>query len=53
MQASLGIFSFEDFFQGTDPETPLFVNMGGGIGQYALSLREKFPTLRGRIIVQE
>lgn len=37
----------------TDPERPLYVNIGGGIGHQCAQFREKFPDLPGRVILQD
>ena len=37
----------------TDPERPLYVNVGGGIGHQCAQFREKFPDLPGRVILQD
>ena len=34
-------------------DTPLFVDLGGGLGHQCLALRERFPELGGRVILQE
>ncbi|KAJ5106317.1 hypothetical protein N7456_002992 [Penicillium angulare] len=38
---------------GLSPERALFVDVGGGFGQQAISFREKYPELEGRVIVQD
>lgn len=37
----------------TDAATPLFVDVGGAMGQQCISFRQKHPDLRGRIILQD
>ncbi len=34
-------------------DTPLFVDLGGGLGHQCIALRERFPELSGRVILQE
>lgn len=38
---------------GLEPEQVFFVDVGGGIGHQSIALREKFPGLENRIIVQD
>lgn len=49
----LDVFPFEDYSQNIVPKTPLFVDVGGGVGHQCISLRAKFPHLPGRIILQD
>ncbi|GAB1314336.1 hypothetical protein MFIFM68171_04546 [Madurella fahalii] len=37
----------------SDPERPLFVNVGGGIGHQCAQFREKYPDIPGRVILQD
>ncbi|KAI1089141.1 O-methyl transferase B [Rostrohypoxylon terebratum] len=37
----------------TDPERPLYVNVGGGIGHQCAQFKEKYPDLPGRIILED
>ncbi|KAI1377949.1 O-methyl transferase B [Hypoxylon crocopeplum] len=37
----------------TDPERPLYVNIGGGIGHQCAQFREKYPDIPGRVILQD
>ena len=39
--------------QGLDPERPLLVDVGGGLGHDLLELRTKHPELSGRLILQD
>lgn len=36
-----------------DPETPVFVDVGGGIGSQCAILKAKLPNLPGRVILQD
>lgn len=36
-----------------DAETPVFVDVGGGIGSQCAILKEKLPNLPGRVILQD
>ena len=51
----LDVFSFEEelFSRISDPTTPVFVDVGGGIGHQCAALLSKFPQLKGRIILQD
>lgn len=35
------------------PETPIFVDVGGGNGQQCDALYKRYPTLKGRIVLQD
>lgn len=35
------------------PGQPLFVDVGGGFGHQSVAFRERYPTLSGRVVVQE
>ncbi|KAI1206245.1 O-methyl transferase B [Annulohypoxylon truncatum] len=37
----------------TDPQRPLYVNIGGGIGHQCAQFREKYPDMPGRVILQD
>ena len=50
----LDVFPFEQqLCHGLTPEKALFVDVGGGIGHQCLALKTKFPTVQGRIILQD
>ena len=36
-----------------DPARPLFVDIGGGIGHQAAEFKEKYPTLPGKVVLQD
>lgn len=42
-----------DLFNGTTAETPVFVDIGGGVGHQCALLRKKLPDLTGRVILQD
>ncbi|KAF2162455.1 hypothetical protein M409DRAFT_27079 [Zasmidium cellare ATCC 36951] len=46
-------FPFEKLFEGSTGEEIVFVDVGGGHGHQALSLRKSFPPERGRMILQD
>lgn len=39
--------------QATDSATPLFVDVGGAMGQQSISFKKAYPDLEGRVIVQD
>lgn len=43
----------EERFSGTGPQEPLIVDVGGGLGHVLVSLKTKFPELKGKMIVQD
>lgn len=56
-QTGVHVFPFEDkvpsVFRTESPETPLFVDVGGGRGQMCRAFRAKYPELPGRVIFQD
>jgi demethylsterigmatocystin 6-O-methyltransferase len=40
-------------WKASEPDRVLFVDVGGGMGHQCLRLRERFPNLPGRVIVQD
>ena len=41
-------------YQGSNPETPLFVDVGGGVGIQCVDLKKRLPSsVQGRIVVQD
>ncbi|MCJ1394031.1 hypothetical protein MMC18_006909 [Xylographa bjoerkii] len=49
----LSVYPFEAQAADLDPEAPLFVDVGGGIGHQCLVLKQTYPSLSGRVIVQD
>lgn len=50
----LDVFPFEkEIAANSTPETPLFVDIGGNIGHQCVAFKNKFPTLPGRVILQD
>ncbi|KAL9625056.1 MAG: hypothetical protein Q9160_000785 [Pyrenula sp. 1 TL-2023] len=39
--------------QGLDPNAPLFVDIGGNVGHYCAKFKKVFPTVPGRVILQD
>ena len=44
---------YEQLYHGVTPETPLFVDVGGGAGHQCLAIKQRFPQLQGRVILQD
>lgn len=42
-----------EFARDVDESTPIFVDVGGAKGHQCIALRKRFPTLTGRIVLQE
>lgn len=53
MPGWLTVYPIEEETRGWDPEEPVFVDMGGGFGHQCLDLTTKYPTLPGRVILQD
>ena len=51
----LDVFPFEQelFSRVSNPATPMFVDVGGGIGHQCAALISRFPQLKGRVILQD
>jgi hypothetical protein len=50
----LEVFPFEKkLCENLDPETPLFVDIGGAVGHQCVALKAKHPHVQGRIILQD
>jgi len=49
----LDIFPAKDLFHGSKKDTPLFVDVDGGLGHSCLALRAKYPKTLGRVILQD
>lgn len=49
----LDAFPFEQLIHDLRPQTPLFVDIGGGIGSQCGAVRAKFPHAGGRVVLQE
>ena len=50
----LDVFPFEkEITSNSKPETPLFVDIGGGIGHQCVALKKKLPNTPGRVILQD
>ncbi|KAI1197676.1 S-adenosyl-L-methionine-dependent methyltransferase [Nemania serpens] len=51
----LDVINFEEEFAGpgVNESTPIFVDVGGALGHQCIALRQKYPGLVGRIILQD
>ena len=49
----LDIFPARDLFYGSNKDTPIFVDVDGGLGHQCIALRAKYPKIRGRVILQD
>lgn len=49
----LDVFDFRKHAQGSDPNTVVFVDVGGGIGHQCALLKSIVPDLQGRVILQD
>ena len=49
----LSKYPLEADIQEWDPEKPLFVDIGAGIGRQCVELIDRYPKLPGRIILQD
>ncbi|KAI1179887.1 S-adenosyl-L-methionine-dependent methyltransferase [Nemania sp. FL0916] len=51
----LDVVDFKKEFgsQGVDEKTPVFVDIGGNMGHQCVALRQKYPDLVGRVILQD
>ena len=49
----LTVLNFTDFVRASAPETPVFVDVGGGIGHQCALLKEHVPDLVGKVVLQD
>ncbi|RYP70036.1 hypothetical protein DL771_005727 [Monosporascus sp. 5C6A] len=50
----LDAFAFDqELTEVTSDATPLFVDVGGGMGHQCIAFRQRYPTLPGRVILQD
>ena len=47
------IYPVEKESKGWDPQAPLLVDIGGGIGHQSVAFKKKFPRVPGRVIVED
>ena len=53
MTTWLDVYPVEQETKGWDPEAPVFVDVGGGIGHQCAELKDKYPKLPGKVFLQE
>ena len=53
MTTWLDVYPVEKETAGWNPEAPVFVDIGGGIGHQCAELKAKYPQLQGRVILHE
>ncbi|KAF7528058.1 hypothetical protein G7054_g10243 [Neopestalotiopsis clavispora] len=49
----MDVVDFNSLVKDSDAETPVFVDVGGGIGSQCAILKAKSPSLTGRVILQD
>ncbi|KAI0428314.1 S-adenosyl-L-methionine-dependent methyltransferase [Xylaria sp. FL1042] len=49
----LPVYPVEDQVRPWDPEKPVYVNIGGGVGHQCAQFLEKYPQVPGRVILQD
>jgi hypothetical protein len=49
----LSVYPVVEETRSWDPERPVFVNVGGGVGHQCAQFKEKFPDVPGRVILQD
>lgn len=49
----LDVFPLEGLSRDPHLEAPLFVDIGGGLGQQCAALKRKIPTITRRIVLQD
>ena len=49
----LDVYPFEKLCKESDPETPLFVDIGVSIGHQCAALKARVPHVQGRVILQD
>jgi demethylsterigmatocystin 6-O-methyltransferase len=53
MPIFLDVYPMDEKAIVRDHERPLFVDVGGGLGQQAIAFRNRYPNLPGKVIVQD
>jgi hypothetical protein len=49
----LSVYPVEQETQGLDPSRAVYVNIGGGVGHQCAQFKEKYPSVPGRVILQD
>lgn len=53
MPTWLSVYPVEQYTEAWKPETPVYVDIGGGIGHQCAEFKAKYPNLPGRVILQD
>lgn len=53
MPTWLSVYPIESETKGWNPELPVFVDIGGGIGHQCAELKGKYPKLPGKVVLQD
>jgi len=53
MSTWLSVYPFEEEAGECGEDDVLFVDLGGGIGHQCVALRQKYPGVKGRVMVQD
>lgn len=49
----LSVYPVEEETKAWNPEAPVFVNIGGGIGHQCAEFKAQYPQVAGRVILQD
>lgn len=49
----LDVYPLKKLDEGATAETPVFVDIGGGAGHQCMALKQAYPDLKGRIILED
>ncbi|KAF6238850.1 hypothetical protein HO173_002722 [Letharia columbiana] len=49
----LSVYPVEEETKSSNPEAPVFVNVGGGIGHQCAEFKAQYPQVAGRVILQD
>lgn len=53
MPIFVDVYPADERATGAKPDRPLFVDVGGGLGQQAVAFRQRYPHLPGKVIVED
>lgn len=53
MPTWLSVYPVDQETSGLSPERPVFIDVGGGLGHQCAALKDKYPSLPGRVILQD
>ncbi|KAF2651751.1 S-adenosyl-L-methionine-dependent methyltransferase [Lophiostoma macrostomum CBS 122681] len=49
----ISVYPVTEEVKDCDPEQPLYVNIGGGVGHQCAQFKERYPDIPGRIVLQD